>query len=599
MKAKIFYVLFFFFCAGAMPLAGYANSNTRKYCETLLDSAKKEYYARNYAKSLEICTSLRPIAKENEFIELEVTTLNLIGLIYLDLFDYDNAMDCFVEVYDMAIKSSNLKAEIFALSNITLIYEENDEFDKSLDYLKKAYTISLKLGDSIKIGEMAANIANIAIKIGDVALAEQYITIAKNIQTDDKRHLINTQLVIIAFLMLKKDYAMAESMALYTLQQEIAPIYKIRLYFRLSEIYQKKGDFEKAIQYTHELLKGKSTTVEKIAAYKYLSELYQQTDSLALALQYKDSLVQSKDLLFKTSSKQYMETSRIQIDLLNSEKELAENRAKQKIERIIFMVVIIAIFVLAVVFIWILRIQSIRNKQRKQITELRLEQEKNQNLLQQEQLNNEKLRLEQQLSNEKLRLEQQLKEQETIALLEQERLQNEVNEKLLLKQRLKEEEMMRLLEQERLNNEIETKNKQLLAKALSQSDRDELLKEVLSLLSNISQQSDNPQLGITMRKLKTQLKKSTDWDDFLTQFERINPSFFYSLKEEFPTLTTNDIHLLSYIYLNLDTQKISDLLNISIETCQKKKLRLANKMGLKTTELHVFLVNKIKFHIPK
>jgi len=588
MKVKIFCILFFFFSVVVMPLTGHGNTNTRANCENLLDSAKKEYLERNYAKSLEILTKARPIAKENEFVELEVSILNFMGLVYKNLLVYDKAMEYFVEVYDIAVKSSNLRAEIYALSNMSLIYEENDEHDKSLDYLKKAYTVSLKLGDSVKIGEVAINIAYVALEIENIALAEQYITIAKNIQTDDKRLLMKTQFVMITFLISKKDYALAESMAFSILEQEIEPAEIIRLYSLLSEIYQEKGNLGKAIQYNHAILQGKSTTVEKIKAYNHLSELYQQTNSFVLALQYKDSLLQSKDLLFKTKSKQYMETSRIQIDLLNSEKQLAENKAKQKAERILFIVVIIAIFVLAMIFIWVLRIQSIRNRQRKQITELELQQEKNQNLLKQEQLN-----------NENLRLEQQLKEQETIALLEQERLQNEVNEKLLLKQQLKEQEMLRLLEQERLSSEIEIKNKQLIVKALSQSDRNELLKEVVSLLSDMSQKSDNPQLGVTLRKLKAQLKQSTGWDDFLSQLERINPSFLYSLKEEYPNLTTNDIHLLSYIYLNLDTQKISDLLNISVETCRKKKHRLAGKMGIKTTELHVFLVNKTKFHTPK
>ena len=543
MRAKISYLLFFFFLVASIPFASYGNINTKTYCRELIGSAKQEYLERNYVKSLEIFTKALPIAKENEFIELEALILNFMGLVYKDLLAYDKAMECFIEVYNLAFKSSNLKAQISALSNMTLIYGENDEHDKSLEYLKKAYTISLELGDSIKIGEIAINIAYVALEVEDIALAEQYINIAKNIRTDDNRFLIKTQLVIITFLISKKDYAVAESMALHILQQEIEPINEIRLYYLLSKIYQEKGNLNKAIQYNHEIIQGKSTIREKIGAYGQLSELYQQSNSFALALQCKDSLVQIKDAWYKVNIKQYTETSRMQIELLNSEKELTENKAKQKVERILFIVGFIAIFVLAIISIWVSRIQSIKSKQQKIIIE----------------------------------------KEQRITKLE---LDKEKNKKLLLKRQLKEQETLSLLEQERLSNE----NKQLAAKVLMQSNRNELIENIIHSLSQISRQPEDHQLQLVIEQLKMQLKESAEWDNFLTYFEQINPSFLSSLKQTHPDLTIVDIRFLSYMFLNFNTKEISSLLNISIDTCKKKRQRLAAKLGLETTELYNYLL---------
>lgn len=574
MKLKIFYVLFFLLFAASISHTVSGNANNKEYCEELLDSAKNSFFARDYAKSLEILTELQPIVKNNGFLEIELSILNLFGLIYKDLLVYDKAMDYFLEFYRAAIKYGNLKAESFALNNIAVLYEENNEYDKVLDYLEKAYNVSLKLDDDERTGEIAINIAHMAIVAGDITLAEQYINIAENSQKKEKRLQIYNQIITTELLLSKEEYSAAESLALSILQEDVALEYRFLFFSLLSKIYQQKGNFEKAVYYLHEILKEKPTLKETIAVYEKLSDLYRDNNFLALSLQYKDSVLLARDSLYRISNQQYVETNRIQMKLLNSEKQLAENKAKQRGERILFIVIISVIVVFLLMLIWFFHLRSVKNKQWRIIE---LEKEK----------------------NEKLALEQELKDRETVALLEQQRLQNEVNEKLLLKQQLREQEMGRMLEQERLNNEIETKNKQLIAKALSQSSRDELLREVISLLSKMSQESENPQLGLTIRKLNAQLKNSMEWDNFLTQFEKINPSFFHSLKEDYPSLTANDIHLLSYIYLNLDTQRMAYLLNISVEACRKKKQRLATKMGQKTDELYEFLVNKIKFSMYK
>ena len=222
---------------------------------------------------------------------------------------------------------------------------------------------------------------------------------------------------------------------------------------------------------------------------------------------------------------------------------MTENKAKQKAERMLFIVVIISIFLLAMILIWVLRIQSIRNKQRKQITELELEKSKNQKLI----------------------LEQQLKEHETLTLLEQ----------------------------ERFNTEIDAKNRQLTAQVLLQANRKEMIQEIIQILSIVPQQSKVSELDSVMFSLKQQLKEAERWNDFFIHFEQINPSFISLLKEKHPDINDNDIRLLSYIYLNLDSKKIAELLNISFDSFRKKKQRLANKMGIETTELYTHLVNSI------
>ncbi len=534
------------------------NAKTKEHCEELFDLAFKEYYNRNYIGSMEVLTKLQPIVRENNFIDLDILTLNLMGIIHEDLLAYGKAMELFLEVYDLAIKSHNLRIESMALNNIATIYEANNETPKALEHLKKAYDISLKLNDSTRIGEIAMHIARIAVMSEDIALAEQYITIANNAQSDDKRLLDYIQITMADLLFLKKEYAAAETFAL-SIERNVDQLLKNTLSFVLSKIYRQKGDVEKAIFYLQQILKEKPTAKEKIIAYEQLSELYQDNNLFVLALQYKDSAMQAKDLLYEVSNKQYLEVNRIQIELFNSEKLLAENKAKHRSERLLFISLLVFMLILTFVLIWIFRIRSVKNRQQKII-----------------------------LEKERQIIEQQSKEKETLALLKQEQLNNE---KLKLKQQLKEQETLALLEWEKLNNEIDAKNRQLTAKILSHSNRHEWINEILQSLLAIPEDSRDVLLNSIILNLKIQLKDSSEWDTFLNHFEEMNPSLLMALKNKYPNLTANDIQLISCIYLDLDTKKIAHLLNISTDACWKKKQRLANKLGITISKLRNYLKN--------
>ncbi len=534
MKTKIFHILLFSFLL--LSSTTYGNTSTQEYCEELFETAKSEYLKRNHAKSIEILIKIQPIVTENKFTELEMSILNLLGINYADLLAYDKAMEYFLKEYELAVKFQDLDAECAALNNISVLYEANNEYGKVLDYLKKAYNVSIKLNDSIKMEAIASNIATMAIRAEDIPLAEQYLNIAKNIQTNDINSKISTQIVTVELLLLKGKYSEAETMALNILQEDMDHKQEVLLFFLLSKIYQNKRNLEKAIYYINEILHGDPNIKEKMKAYDQLSSLYQENNSLTLALSYKDSVLQVKDSLDKINNRQYVETSRIQMELFNSEKQLTEYKTKQKTERTLFICIIVFIAFLAIILIWTFRIQSIKSKQRKQIAELELEQEKNQKLI----------------------IEQQLIKQETLALLEQERLNN--------------------------------KNRQLAAKVLIQSNKNEIIEKIIQSLSKVPVHSEDSQLQSIIKELKSQLDKSEHWDDFLAYFEQVSPDFLSSLKEKHPELTVSDIRYLSYMFLNFSTKEIASLLNISLDSCQKKRQRLANKLGVETNNLYSYLL---------
>ncbi len=582
MRLKIFHILFLLFFITLIPLRLYANINTREYNESLLDSAYKERSNKNYTKALQYLIEAKKLAENNNWKDLQISILNAIGHIYSDVLEYNKAMEYYMKGLNIALMEVNKEGELLLLNNIGVLYSSEKNYAKSQEYIKNAYQIANQLQDTLKMGRLATNLAVIAHKINDYDLAQEYINIGFKILKDhpQKIEFLFNRIAKVENLALKKNYDTAEILALEVLQQKEMISnndLKNQFYVILSNIYSQKKDHEKAIFYAHEVLNNNAKLTDRIEAYQELSKNYQHKGQFMLSTQYKDSVIIFKDSLYQINEKNKAVNDQIRFDLIDLENKLSVNEQKQKSERLVFVLIISFLVVLFFILIWVFRIQSIRNKQRKimsenkqRIIELELKEEK----------------------NEKLILEQQLKEQETMALLKQERLDNEKKEKLLLKRQLREQEALSLLEKERLTNEIDTKNRQLAARVLFQSNRNELIEDIIKKIPDIlPSQWKNNELETVIQKLRIQLKDVTEWDGFLVYFEQINPGFLSTLKKKHSNLTAIEVRFLSYIYIGLDPKEIANLLNITSTYYRKKKQRIAVKLNIQTTELYNYLIS--------
>jgi tetratricopeptide (TPR) repeat protein len=551
-----------------------ANGNTRLYCEELLDLAEKENINENYAASIKILGEIKKIASENNWEDLLFLAINMEGNAYMDISNYQKAIDCFLESYKIAMKNSNQKQEVIILNNIAQIYFIKDDLDKAKKYLKNAYDIAKQLKDTLKTGIIALNMGLVLNKTQEYTEAENYLEIAIVLseKSKDTLNLLTSQLVKAENLFYRKEYEKSEQLAIQLLDTEYKER-KAQVLLLLGKIQEQKRNFNKAIQYIQQALIIDTRLATKIEIYEYLSELYLRANQLVLSLTYKDSLLLAKDSLSKMNDLAQITNNQIEFDLINSEKELARNKAKQKTTRIFFISVFAFICLFVIIIIWMLQIQSAKNKQRKTIVELEIEKEK----------------------NEKLLLQQQIKEKENHTLLEQERLLNETNKKVLLEHQLKEQTNLILIKQEQLNNEINTKNRELASKVLLQSHRNSLIKEIIDTLSiNSYNRIKENDLESMIQQLQLHLKESNEWESFLLYFEQINPAFLSSLKEKHPDLNAGEIRFLSYLYLDLNTTEIANLLSITEGHCRKRKLQIAHKLNIPVTELYQYIINEIR-----
>lgn len=516
-------------------------AQTVEDCDKLIVTGVEEMNKKNHAKSLELLTEAKAIAESNNWHQQLFLAINNIGANYYLMLDYGEALDNYLESYKIALKELDPKYEMIVLNNIAILYSKENKYDKAEEYFLKAYNIAKENKDSIKIGLYATNLATVANEKKEIEKAEAYTKTAISLLQKTPTILAQANINKAQTLVLKNEFERAKEITLNllpTLNSSELSEHRISVHMILSRIYENENNIQLAIDYANRAAKDENVSLEnKIDVFERLTELYRKINNNAMAFMYKDSVIIAKDSLNQIKNGKLFENSRIKFELQNYQKELTESQLKLKSERKLFYMILGGILFFILVTLWAIWNYFAKLKQRKIIAE----------------------------SNQK------------IAELE---LEKQRNAKILLEQQLKEKEALTLLEQEKFKNEIESKNRQLAAKAILLSSRNEMIEDVIESLSVHHEISQNPQLKRPISELKNQLKRDSDWDDFFSHFEEVNHGFLKSLKENHPELTSNDVRYLSYVYMNLSTKEISLLLNITVEACRKRKERIIKKMNL-------------------
>ncbi len=511
------------------------------YCDQLIVEGVKEMNNKNHSKSLEILIQAKTMALENNWHKLCFLAYNNIGANYYMMLDYGESLDNYLEAYKIAIKNLDDNFEMIVLNNIAILYSKEKQLTKAEEFFRRAYEIAYKKNDSLKIGIYAVNLAILANQKNEIKKSDEYVSISFDHLSDSSLIINQVYLAKAQNHILKKEFQQAKSIVDRILPAMNTPEMsenRLMAYMLLSSVFEDQNNIENAIHYAKQARFDPASSIEnQIEAFDRLAYLNQKTGENALAFQYKDSVIIAKDSLNQIKNGKLFENSRIKFELQNYQKELFKSHQKLQAERKMFYVILLVVIVSIFLVIWAMRINNIKQKQKKIIAE-----------------NNQKI----------IKLE----------------LENEKNDKMLLEQKLKEKEALNLLEQEKLKSEIESKNRQLATKALLLSSHNELIEEIIQVLLAENEISTNAEMKKTITKLKHQLKKDSDWTDFLTHFEEVNQNFLKTIKDTHPTLNQNDIRFLSYVYMNLSTKEISTLLNITLEACRKRKERIIKKMEL-------------------
>jgi cold shock CspA family protein len=516
-------------------------AQTLEDCDKIILEGVQEMSNKNHAKSIELLSQAKSMANANHWPKQEFLAINNIGVNYYLLLDYGEALNQYLEAYKIALKDLEPNQEMIVLNNIAILYSKEKKFTKAEEYFFKAYEIAEELNDSIKVGLYGVNLASVAIETEDLEKAEKYVQIALPRLTRVPNIFKTAQVIEARTLYLKKEYGKAKTNILALLPELDKPELSEHLnsaWMLLSLIYEKEGDMDSAIRYAKMVGSSQYANIEnKIDSYDRLTNLYRTKNEVDVAFLYKDSILAAKDSMNQIKNGQLFENSQIKFELQKFQNDLSESKKKLATERRTFYTILGITLLLIFMSLWAFRNYSIKLKQRKIIAE-----------------GNQKI----------MELE----------------LEKEKNLKELWEQKFQESEEHSLEEKQQLKIEIENKNRQLAAKALSVSTRNELIEDIINSISAESIISRNKELKTRILELKVHLKKDNGKDDFFAHFEEINNGFLSNLQKKHPELNPNDIRFLSYVFMNLTTKEIASLLNITFEACRKRKTRIIHKMNL-------------------
>jgi tetratricopeptide (TPR) repeat protein len=525
-------------------------AQTTDDCDSLIKSGVIFMYNKDHVKSLELLTKAKAMADEKKWYRQSFLAMNNIGANYYSMLDYGEALNYYLEAYTIAIRELDEDHEMIVLNNIAILYSKEKQFDKAEEYFRKAYQIARKKQAGVQLGMYAVNLGMVANDRGQTTVAKEYLDEAMALLQDQPNILINAEIGLATNYLLRHEYGQAKEIALRllpTLNQDESSENRFSVLFILSRIYQTENDLETAIAYARQALARSMLPEDKIMLYERLALLYTERNDLTSALQAKDSVITAQEEFNQIKNGRLFETNRVKFEIENYQRELQDNQLKLVSERRTFYIILAVAFLIIVLIAWSLRNSFIKNRQRKIIHER---------------------------SNEILGLE----------------LEKKNTDNILLEKQLLEKETLALLEQERLKNEIENRNRKLATKALLMSNRNEMIEEIINSISNQPGISGNLNLKTHVQQLRNHLKNDTEWESFLTHFEEVNQGFLKALKEKHHDLSSNDIRFLSYVYINLSTKEISLLLNITPEACRKRKERISDKMRLPDeTDLYTYL----------
>ncbi len=545
---RAFYIVFLLL-SSVGPFQLHAQSLSQAEVVDQIDLGVKYLSEKKHTQSIEELVAANDAAIRNGwYTQAFNATLN-IGTNYYLLLDYGEAFQYYLQAYEIAIQHLGDKQKMSVLNNIGVLYIEEKDPEKAKESFFKAYEIAKALDDKEEIGTYGINLALVLNKMGDLDLANKYIEEALPLLQNAPNVLLLAKTAKAENLLLRNQLSKAEMLALeilpqienlFLLKERVTVNDKITVLLLLSKIYEKQQLFKVAQQYALQARNAQKNIEGRIEIYSSLANLFGHTGEFQKAMAYKDSVIIATDSLYAIKNTALFKSEKVKFQIQNYQHELLESKKTLKQEKQFFYMLILGVILLMGFLVWVYKNNSLKHKHRKRIIELELAKEK--------------------------------------------------SDRLLNERQHREKEALVLLEKERLKNELDSRNRELTTKAMYVASKNELIEEVIQSLAKSPQIAGNATLKSQINDLKKHLRKDTQWDSFFVHFEELNQGFLNRLRYKHPHLTSNDIRFLTFLFMNLSYKEIASLLNITPQSCRKRKERISKKMNVPDNlPLHAYL----------
>ena len=134
---------------------------------------------------------------------------------------------------------------------------------------------------------------------------------------------------------------------------------------------------------------------------------------------------------------------------------------------------------------------------------------------------------------------------------------------------------------------LELKNSTLIAKAMAEIHRTEIIQGILEDLKEIKLKAVKKETQYAIDHILNRLERDINpniWQEFEVSFEQVHTSFFKELNEKHADLSASDRRLCALLLLNLTSKEISQISGQSFKSVENARTRLRKKLGLTNTK---------------
>lgn len=475
--------------------------------------------------------------------DLYVECLNLKGLGYSYLCNFDKALECYI-LMDKYNYGSNDRYAVKVYNGMGVVFAMNNNNEVAEGYYKKALSLAKTIPD-FNLFSICSNLGGIFMQKKELDSALIYFLDAYKIAM--KHQNAHEEIVSLQSLGMVNARLYKYSLAIryYNEAYDIAkindsysqlPFIKLNLF----DCYIALKDYDSALKAAEEaLVTSRKTGAKNIEArsLKGLYRVYKAKGDYKRALSYVERSMNLNDSIFSTTSEEKLlrqksdfETYRIQSEKALTANELALDMANRKINNmIIFFSISILIILLAILIITVIRQYRINRQLNTKIEGIRIDDES---------------------------------------------------------QRFE------------LRDEIEKKSNELTTTSLlivKFNELSYLLNTKLRILrANLSTRSKEMELVKEMEVIIQQFAPEKSWEQFNHYFEQISPEFYDKLDILYPDLTIGEKRICTLISLNLTSNDIASLIGKSSKAVNMAKWRIRKKMKIDVDENIADVLLKIK-----
>ncbi len=218
------------------------------------------------------------LSRENNLLESEISTLNRMGLCFFENKKYEKSLNHYLQIQEK-IKGSEISLELKSdvLTYTGMCYSKLKNYPMAEKHLLQALKITKQIHNRIKEVENLHALAVVKVDLGDKESARDYIDEALTICSERQYRRLECELL----LLLGES---EERRKLYEKSLKISdsigykPAYSSGC-FKLSQYFERSGDFEKSLEYYKKYHKTKDELNNQAVKNKFLAlEMESETE---------------------------------------------------------------------------------------------------------------------------------------------------------------------------------------------------------------------------------------------------------------------------------------------------------------------------------